>query len=118
SGVGADGAADLAVRDLGLRLGKPRFVAADLRHPAGELQAERRRFGVDTMRAADLQRALELDSTAFERVPQLAEIALEERRGVAQLERCRGVPDVLRREAEVHPAAFVAQAVRYRAQER
>ena len=55
--VGADGARELADAIRLERAHEPRAVAVELEGPAGELPAERRRLGVDAVRAADADRA-------------------------------------------------------------
>ena len=54
--VGADGAGELADAHPLERPRDPLAAARELERPAGELEPERRRLGVDAVRAADLQR--------------------------------------------------------------
>ena len=54
--VGADGAGDRARRGLRERALEPLDVAMRLEREAGELEAERRRLGVDAVRAPDAER--------------------------------------------------------------
>ena len=82
-------------------------VAVELERPAGELPAERRRLGVDAVRAPDADRAAVLLGAA-DTIAQRARStpASEQRAAVPDLQRERGVDDVRRREAVVHPAAL------------
>ncbi len=57
AGVGADRARELADAVRLERAHEARAVAVELERPAGELPAERRRLGVDPVRAADADRA-------------------------------------------------------------
>ncbi len=55
-GVRSDGAGELADADPLERASDALAAARELERPAGELQAERRRLGMDAVRAADLKR--------------------------------------------------------------
>ncbi len=77
--VGADRARELADAVRLERPHEPRAVAVELERPAGELPAERRRLGVDAVRAADADRAPVLLGAADDRV----ERPVDARRGGA-----------------------------------
>ena len=88
------------------RAREPRAVAVELERPAGELPAERRRLGVDAVRAADADRAAVLLGAPHDRVDRRVEPARISFAGVLDLQRERRVDDVRRGEAVVDPAAL------------
>ena len=117
-GVGADGARHLADGD-GLTRGPEALgVAIELGDPDGELEPERRRLGVDAVRAPHADRALVRDGAARDDLAQPAELAGEHVRGGDELETGRGVPDVVGGQPVVDPARLRAERVGDRAQER
>ena len=79
-------------------------VARELERPAGELQPERRRLGVDAVRAADLERLAVLLGARHDRGERGVDPGEDERPRLADLERERGVDDVGGRQAVVEPA--------------
>ena len=84
--------------------------AVELERPAGELPAERRRLGVDAVRAADADRARGAPRRARRRRASARSMPGEQQRaGVADLQRERRVDDVRRRQPVVHPAPFRAE---------
>ena len=88
-------------------------AAVELERPAGELEPERRRLGVDAVRAADRERRRGARSaratTAAKRAVEPVE---HEPAGVLELERERRVDDVGRGQAVVEPAARRRRAAR------
>ena len=79
-------------------------VAAHLQRPERELGAERRRLGVDAVRAADHRRVAELAGPGGDRRPRARSAASRSRSAArVERERQRGVDDVARREAVVDP---------------
>ena len=109
--VGADGAGDRADARLAEGALEPVGVAVGLEREAGELDAERRRLGLDAVRAADHQRVDVLARARGKRVDQLVRAAQDDLARRAQLERERGVEHVRRRQPEVDPAARVARGL-------
>ena len=94
-GEGADGARDLADAHV-LRGGfQPLNVAARLFVPDGKFQTEGDGFGMDAVCAADLHRVLEFERAALEDGTQPFEIGQQDRRRLADLQRLRGVDDVI-----------------------
>ena len=101
---GADGAGKLAhahVLRRGIEAGD---VALHLRIPVEQLEAEGGGLGVDAVGAADGGRVLELDGATFEHGEQRGEPGTDERRCFFDLQRLRGVDDVIRRQSVVQPA--------------
>ena len=116
-GVRPDGAADLAHADRGRGRVQAGPAAPHLVDPEGEQQTEGHRLGVDAVRAAHHQRALVLARPRDQDVLEAGQFGLQQGGRIAQLQRRRRVPDVGRCQAEVYPAALVAQGVRDGAQE-
>ena len=109
-GVGADGARELADAHPLERARDALAAAVELERPAGELQPEGRRLGVDAVRAADLQRLAVLARRARRRRRSARSMPVEDQRArLADLQRERGVDDVGGREAVVEPAALLAE---------
>ena len=79
-------------------------VAADLRVPERQLQAERHRLGVHAVRPADHRRAPMLEGALADRLGQPVEILQDDVARLAHLQRLRGVDDVRRGQAEMQPA--------------
>ncbi len=104
-GVRPDRARELADAHPVERAGDALPVARELERPAGELQAERRRLGVDAVRAADLERLAMLLGARHDRGERGVEPREDERARLADLQRERRVDDVGGREAVVEPAA-------------
>ena len=89
-------------------------VAVELERPAGELPAERRRLGVDAVRAADADRAAVLLGAAHdgvERAVEPGEDQLRRRPGSAARARCRRRP---RRSGRSAPSGPPGRAARRR----
>ena len=108
-GVGADRARELADAHP---LERPRdaFLAArQLERPAGELEPEGRRLGMDAVRAADLQRLAVLLGARRDDCEGAVETREDQRARLADLQRERGVDDVGGGEAVVEPAALLAE---------
>jgi hypothetical protein len=110
-GIGADGARDRADARLPEGSLEPVGVAVRLEREAGELDAERRRLGLDAVRAADHQCVDVLSRALCERLDQLVRAAQDDLARLAELERERRVEHVRRGEAEVDPAPGVARGV-------
>ena len=110
--VRPDRAADRPGR--GLREGalEPLEVAVRLEGEAGELDAERRRLGVDAVRAPDADRVDVRAACAASAADQLARALDDDLAGGAQLQGQRGVEHVGRGQAEVDPAPGRAGASR------
>ena len=104
-GVGADRARELPDRDGGARPHEPGAVAPELERPERELRAERRRLGVDAVRAPDHRRVAVLASTGDDRGVELVDRAEQQVGGAHERDRERGVDDVARREPVVDPGA-------------
>ena len=85
------------------RPGESCAVAVESSRPARELPAERRRLGVDAVRAPDADRVAVLLGAANDGVERAVELDEQELAGVLNLERQRRVDDVGRGEAVVHP---------------
>src|SRR3954469_995954 len=103
--VRADGAAERADRRLGERVAQALGVALGLEREAGELDAERRRLGVDAGRAPDADRVDVLAGALGQRADELVRPGHDDLAGRAQLQRERRVEHVARRQPEVDPAA-------------
>ena len=103
------GARELADRDRLAGTAQPLEIPASLHVPDRRLQAERGGLGVHTVSPADDQRVLVLDREGAECAAK-ALLALEQKvERVPHLQRGRGVPDVVRRETDVHEARVVAE---------
>ena len=87
----------------------PLPVAVELERPARELQAEGRRLGVHAVRAAHLERRAMLLGARDDGGERAVEALEDERAGLADLERERGVDDVGGGEPVVEPAALLAE---------
>ena len=101
----ADGAGELADAHAFERARDARARAVELERPDRELQPERRRLGVDAVRAADAERQPVLLRARDDRRERAVEAVEQQRSGLLDLERERGVDDVRRGEAVVEPAA-------------
>jgi hypothetical protein len=104
-GIGADGARELADRDRVAGALQAIEVTAHLHGPERELRAERRRFGVDAVRAPDHRRVAELARPTRDRRLQASRRTEDHVHGSRELQRQRGVDDVARRQPVVHPRA-------------
>ena len=104
-GVRPDRARELADAHALERARDALAVAGELERPAGELQPERRRLGVDAVRAADLERLAVLVGARDDRGEGGVDAGEDQIPGLADLERERGVDDVGGRQAVVEPAA-------------
>ena len=100
------GPGDLAGRDLVDGGREPAPAAIDLERPAGELQPERDRLGVDAVGAAHHQRVGLAPGAGDQRREEAVAVAQEELAGVPELEGERGVDDVAARQAEMEVAAL------------
>ena len=104
--VRPDRAGDLAGPDLVDGRGQARPAAVDLERPAGELEAERGRLGVDRVGPAHHRRVGLGAGAGDERGDEPVGVGQQERAGGAQLEREPGVDDVAAGQAEVEVAAL------------
>ena len=111
--VRADRPGDLAGPDLvdGRRQAGP--AAVDLERPAGELEPERRRLGVDRVGAAHHRRVGLGPGAGDEHGQQAVAVAEQSLAGGAQLERQARVDDVAARQAEVQIAALGSDRLRH-----
>ena len=116
-GVGADRAGDAAHADHLARSRQPLGVALELGQPAGGLEAEGHRLGVDAVAAADHRRVAMLERQASHDLGQPRQLGLDRARRVAQHDRGGGVEDVRAGQAVVQPAALGAEPLGDRAQE-
>ena len=116
--VRADRARELADAVDLERAQQARPVAVELERPAGELPAERRRLGVNPVRAADADRVPVLLRPPHDRVERALELGHDERARLADLQRERRVDDVRRGEAVVEPAPLRPELLRHRVDER
>ena len=116
--VRADGARELADAHPLERARDPGPVALERERPAGELEPERRRLGVDAVRPPDRDRLAMLLRSGDDRREGALDPVEHERPGLADLERQRGVEHVRRGEAVVEPAPFLAELLRHRVDER
>ena len=91
-------------RRLGERALEALGVAVGLEREAGELDAERRRLGVDAVRAPDADGVDVLARALGERDDELARAGDDDLAGRAELQGERGVEHVGRRQAVVDPA--------------
>ena len=102
---GADRAADRGHGDLRPRGDQARAVAGELGVVAGELQAERGRFGVDAVAAADGQGVFVLERARLQRRQHGVEVRQQQVGRLGQLHRQAGVQHVGTGHALVHEAA-------------
>ena len=102
--IRADGAGELADPHPLERAIEARTPAVELERPAGELQPERRRFGVDAVRAAHDQRPAVFLGPGDDGCGGAVEALDEQRTGLTHLQRQRGVEHVRGGEAVVKPA--------------
>ena len=116
--VRTDGARQLAdahaverMRDAGAR-------PVELERPARELDAEGRRLRVHAVRPPHLERAAVLLGAGRHDGECAVERGDDQRAGLADLERERGVDDVGGGEAVVEPAAFLAELLGHGVDER
>ena len=108
-GVGADGARELADPHSFERPGDARAVTLEREGPAGELETEGGGLGVDAVRAADRQGLAMLLGASNDGGEGAIDPREDQRAGIANLERERGVEDVRRRQAVVEPAPLFAE---------
>ena len=101
----ADGSGELADAHAFERACDARASTVELERPDRELEAERRRLGVHAVRAADAERQPVLLRACRDHRERSVETVAQERSGLLNLERERGVDDVRRGEAVVEPAA-------------
>jgi len=104
----ADGAGDLAGRNLVPRCLDALARAGEFGIGVGQLHAERGRFGVNAMRTPDGRRQLVLERTALERSKQLIEVGYQKIGGPHQLDveaRCRAHRTTSCPGARIAPAA-------------
>ena len=106
--VGPDRPGDLAGGDLGDRLGQASAVAVQLERPAGQLEPERRRLGVDRVGPAHHHRRGLGSGAGDERRDQAVAVGQQALTGGSQLERQPGVDDIAAGQAEMEIAAFRA----------
>ena len=108
--VRADGARELADAHSLESARHALATARQLECPAGELQPERRRLGVDAVRAADLQRLTMLLGSCVDRGEGALQTREDQCAGFVHLQRESGVDDVGRGQPVVEPAgAFLAE---------
>ena len=100
---GAHGARELAHGHDLPRARDPRHVPIELGVPQRQLQAQRHGLGVHAVRAPDHRRAAVLLRTRANGRHQVRQALQHQVAGFAHLQRLRGVDDVGRRHAEVHP---------------
>ena len=109
-GVRPDGAGKLPDAHPLERAGDALPAPRKLERPAGELEPERRRLGMNAVCAADLERLAMLVGPCDDGGERAVERGKDEVSGPADLQRERGVDDVGRRQAVVEPApAFVVE---------
>ena len=94
--VRADGARELADAHPFERAVDPGAVPLERERPAGELEPERRRLGVDAVRAADRERVAMLLGPGDDRRERALDALEHERSGLLDLQRQRGVEHVRR----------------------
>src|SRR5439155_14121530 len=109
-GVGSDRAGELSDTHPLEGAHEPLASAIELERPPGELQAERRRLGMDTVRPADLECRAVLFGPRDHRRERGIESVEHEYPRLPDLEREGGVDDVGGGEAVVEPAALLAEA--------
>ena len=107
-GEGADRAGDRAGRDLLARGDQALAGAGELGIGVGELEAERRRLGVDAVAAADGRRHLVLEGALLQRGQQPSRSAIRRSAARRQLHGEAGVEHVGRGHALVHEARLGA----------
>ena len=108
--VRADGARELADPHPFQRALEPRTAAVELERPAGELQPERRRLGVNAVRAAHDQCLPVLLGPGDDRGERAVQALQEQGAGLLHLERERRVEHVRGRQPVVEPApSFVVE---------
>ena len=110
-GVGADRARQLADAHPFERPSDAGAVTLEREGPAGELETERRRLGVDAVRAADRQCLAMLLGARDDGDERAVDPGEDQRAGVADLKRERGVEDVGGRQAVVEPAPLLAETL-------
>ena len=108
-GVRTDRAGELADAHPFERARDALAAAGELERPARELQPERRRLGMDAVRAADLQHLAVFLRSCFDGCERAVEPGQDQRAGLTDLHRQRRVDDVGGREAVVEPAARLAE---------
>ena len=106
--VGADRPGELAGGEVVRGLAQALAIAVELERPGGQLQAEGDRLGVDGVGAAHHHRVGLLPGTRDERVDGGVQLVEQQLPGGAALQRERGVDHVAAGEAEVDPAAVLA----------
>lgn len=106
--VRADSARELADGDGLLCMLEAVDVALDFSAPEQKLQAERHRFGMDAMRAADARRVLELDGAAAQHFEEGFHVLDEDVAGIAHHHAVGRVLDVARRQAFVDVFRVIA----------
>ena len=111
-GVGADGAGELADAQSLDRALEPLAVAVERERPAGELEPERRRLGVDAVRAPHAQRLAVLLGPHDDGAEGPVEALEHERARFLHGERERRVEHVGRGEPVVEPASLLAEPLR------
>ena len=79
-------------------------VALIFRKPVRDFQSEGDRLGMNSVRAPDLRRVAKFVRAQVEDFAKNHQIALDDLRSIANLQRLRGVDDVVRRHAIVQPA--------------
>ena len=107
-GVGADRSGELADPAAVERSAHAVARPVELERPPGELPAERRRLGMDPVRAADADRVTVLLREPDDRSECGVDALDDQPAGVLNLQGERGVDDVGRGEAVVEPAALGA----------
>ena len=93
-------------------------IPLERERPAGELEPERRRLGVDSVRAPDRDRVAMLLGPGDDRREGALDALQHEGSGLPDLQRQRSVQHVRRGQAVVEPAALLAQLLRDRVDER
>ena len=116
--VAADGAGELADAHAFESARDARPCAVELERPARELQPERRRLRVHTVRATDAERELVLLGARGDGCERAVEPGLQQRARLLDLQRERRVDHVRRREAVVEPAPVLAEPLRHGVDER
>ena len=117
-GVGPHGTRELPDPHPLERALDPRPIANEPERPAGELQPEGGRLGVNAVRAPDRDRVAMLLRAGDHRGERPLDPVEHENARIADLERERGVEDVRRREAVVEPATVLPELLRHRVDER
>ena len=116
-GMAADGAGQLAHADLVTHSSQPILVTGDLRIPAGGLEAEGDRLGMDPVAAPDHGRVTVLQGKAPRDLRQAGQLSLDHHGRIAQGDRGGRVEHVRAGEAVVQPAALRAKPLGDRSQE-